>query len=224
MLDSKIAIRSIGMVHLTKSHTSRYLADEILKRFALFGMSTLQLASITTDNASNMTAMIDRFNEAYNEENADNDSGNSEDDDEAETSASATESEEPFVFSDVNELQAELDKVVSELESEETDDLMELLQEQIDYDSLLLDLEKMFADFTLNINSIRCVAHTLQLAVMEALNIDEFKLLIRLARVVCKELRKDSNIIELRENNVPFKMPRIDCDTRWNSIYLMVCN
>lgn len=222
MLDSKIAIRSIGMVHLTKSHTSRHLADKILERLSLFGISTSQLISITTDNASNMTAMIDRFNEAYNEENADNDSGDSEDDEEVVASANA--SEEPFVFSDVNELQASLDKVVSEMESEETDDLMELLQEQIDYDALLLDLEKMFAEFTLNINSIRCAAHTLQLAVMEALNIDEFKLLIRLARVVCKELRKDSNIIELRENKVPFKIPRIDCDTRWNSIYIMVCN
>lgn len=224
MFDSEITIRSIGMVHLTKSHTSQHLADKILERLSLFGICTSQLISITTDNASNMTAMIDRFNEAYNEENADNDKSDSEDDDEVEASASATESDAPFVFSDMVELQANLDKVVSELESEETDDLMALLEEQINYDSLLLDLEKMFADFTLNINSIRCAAHTLQLAVMEALNIDEFKLLIRLARVVCKELRKDSNIIELRQNKIIFKIPRIDCDTRWNSIYIMVCN
>lgn len=70
---------------------------------------------------------------------------------------------------------------------------------------------------------MRCgAAHTLQLAIMDALGITEFDLLFRLARAVCKQLRKESNINELKEMKIKCKVPRIECDTRWNSIYLMV--
>lgn len=64
MLDSHIVIRSIGMIDLTAAHTAEYIATEILERLKLFGIKTTQLISITTDNATNMTAMIQRFNEA----------------------------------------------------------------------------------------------------------------------------------------------------------------
>lgn len=119
------------------------------------------------------------------------------------------------------ELTGVLRDVVQQLEIEDSEDIVELLQVHPDFNVLLRELEEIFAGETLNINSIRCAAHTLQLAIMEALGIDEFDLLIRLARAVCKELRKDCNIHELEEKNIRFKFPRIDCKTRWNSIYIM---
>lgn len=229
MLGSNIAIRSIGMIHLTTSHTSRHIASVIYERLEFFGIKISQLISITTDNAPNMTAMIDRCNEAFNEDTTVNDTSDSDDEDCNDSGANQdhenrADSQAPFIFMNKGGLEAILRDVVQQMESEDSDDVMELLQlqDQPNPDKLLRELEEIFEGQTMNINSIRCAAHTVQLAVMDALDIDEFKLLIRLVRVVCKELRKDSKILELREQKIRSKMPRIDCATRWNSIHLMV--
>lgn len=226
MLDSHIAIRSIGMIHLTSSHTAEHIANVIHERMEMFGISNSQLISITTDNASNMTAMIERFNEAYNENVAESESSDSEVEDSnvagARCNTNETYFQTSYSFLDKEELTGILRDVIQQMEFENSEDLSELLQVHPDFNVLLRDLEEIFAGETLNINSIRCAAHTLQLAIMDALGIDEFDLLVRLARAVCKELRTDSNITELRQNNIRFKIPRIDCKTRWNSIYIMV--
>lgn len=221
MLGSEITIRSIGMIHLTSSHTAKNIAEVIFERMNSFGIKCSQLVSITTDNARNMTAMMNRFNEAFDEENA---HGSDTDDSDGEdcNNARAYIPQTPFVCSNEGDLDAILIDVVQQAEEDDSDDLLELLDESPNFSAIFRELEEILSGQTININCIRCAAHTLQLAIMDALGITEFDLLIRLARAVCKQLRKESNVNELKEMKIKCKVPRIECDTRWNSIYLMV--
>lgn len=107
-------------------------------------------------------------------------------------------------------------------EPECNEEILLLLDNRLDCEKLLRDLENLIDEHTLNISGIRCAAHTLQLAVQSALKIADFQILVRLCRAVCRELRKTSRVHELRDNRIPFKVPRYDCKTRWNSTYLMV--
>lgn len=93
---------------------------------------------------------------------------------------------------------------------------------QPNIDSLLEEIVKIIGAKSWLILSIRCGAHPLQLAVMDALKSGDFGFLIHLCREVSKELRKSGTRVELSENGIPFKMPRIDVETRWNSTHNMV--
>lgn len=239
IIDSRVVIRSIGMIPLQTSHTALHIAAAIEERLQCFGITTKQLISITTDNASNMQALVERFNVAFGEETADadeesigNESGDDAMTDENELIADETNQDmeinfQPqLVFTNDEEVSTFIEQVVDEMELNETecnDDLLQLLGDQPDCDELLRDLEEILATQGLNINNIRCAAHTLQMAVKGAISVAEFKNLIRLCRAVCKELRKNSNQLELRQNKISFQTPGLDCKTRWDSIYSMVC-
>lgn len=75
------------------------------------------------------------------------------------------------------------------------------------------------------VNGINCAAHTLQLAVKDAIaqlpachaNV------LRLAAKVCKFLRKESTKNEARNLGIKIKLPSMDTPTRWSSTYIMVC-
>lgn len=63
MFDSRIVVRSIGMVNLTTKHTGENLANVIRERLATVGVKTSQVIAVTTDNGTNMKSMIDRLND-----------------------------------------------------------------------------------------------------------------------------------------------------------------
>lgn len=75
------------------------------------------------------------------------------------------------------------------------------------------------------INGVNCAAHTLQLAIKNAL----FKLgsqqanIIKLCRDVCKFIRQQNTIYEMEKRGIKKKFPALDVETRWSSTYLMVC-
>lgn len=75
-------------------------------------------------------------------------------------------------------------------------------------------------------HSIKCAAHTLQLAVKDALNDidDEDAEVINLSKEVSKQLRLHSIRNELKEAKIKIVLPKLDVETRWNSTYLMVRN
>lgn len=231
MLGSTITVRTIGMINLTASHTAQHIATEILNRLSLFEIKTTQLIAVTTDNASNMTAMIQRFNEMFGQDTDIVDDNVSDVDDfHEEIDFINHENAEwvgDFQFHLANEAEVNtgISTVVEEMESadpEHSEDLVSIIDDFSQYEKLLQDLEALLAKHTLNINGIRCAAHTLQLAVQSALKVPEFQILIRLCRAVCKELRKSSRRYELDKKNIACKIPRIDCKTRWNSTYTMV--
>lgn len=70
---------------------------------------------------------------------------------------------------------------------------------------------------------VRCVAHSLQLAIHSALkSLPSVTTFINLCRAVAKSLRKESLVNDLKEKTVYTKHPTLDCITRWSSIHLMV--
>lgn len=224
---SSIIIRSIGMVHLTQSHTAAYLAEQLLDRLKLFDIKIAQIIAITADNARNMTAMINLMNDIFDEE-CNTDESSSDDEIDANENDhnidNVQENDEYGILdvsgsSDVNTL---INNALEELELDADNMPPSPIQQTIDLDDLVHNLEEIFTQKTLNINGIRCAAHTLQLAVMDALKAKNFQLLICLCRAVAKELRKQSIVHELRDRQINFKIPSIDCITRWNSIYKMV--
>ena len=74
-----------------------------------------------------------------------------------------------------------------------------------------------FVEFTSRpmLRGLRCAAHTLQLAVDDALKQSSLKSDIAKARHVCKILRNPSIIVILKK--LKRKKPILDCVTRWHS-------
>lgn len=226
MLDSSVVIRSIGMMHLDSSHTARHIADKIFEQLKIFEIKSTQLIAITTDNASNMTAMVNRFNVMFDQDDVENDDHGDEHNAENEQ---VGEIEIDFQIQlglrNEDEIRDVISNIVDEMELEDptcNEDLISIINDEPYTEKLLRELEDMTEKNTLNINGIRCAIHTSQLAVRSAMNDKEFQTLISLCRAVCKELRKNTNINELRNKNIRFKIPRIDCTTRWNSSHGMV--
>lgn len=246
MVDFEVIIRSIGMVSLTQRHTGEYLATVILKQLKLFEIKTSQLIAITTDNGTNMTTMIQHLNDAFGKDDddddvvgddivgddaVDSDSSVYDDDCNDEDGANADLAERELETNDFQfnlsrdtDYDAILKNFVHEMEIEEmcNNTALQVLEIETNFDSAMEEMQTIIDSQTMNIYSIRCAAHTLQLAVMNGLATSDFTAIIQLCRAVCKELRNNLNKIELRENNIPFKAPRIDVKTRWNSTYSMV--
>lgn len=221
MTDFRIVTREIGMIDLTVRHTGEYLASVIRERLARLGIKTSQLVAVTTDNATNMTSMIECLNKAFGEDE------DTIDNDETNRNASNGDRQEKFpqfIFSDANDYDAMLKNYLADMEIEElcTDNSLDV-ETQANLDSILQEINSIIGSQSLNIHGIRCVIHTVQLGVIKALGVDEFKAIIQLARGVCKELRKNTSRVELLTQGILLKTPHIDVKTRWNSTYVMVC-
>lgn len=217
--NGRIIIRSIGMIQLTKSHTGELIKTEIFKCLEVFGVTSEQVISFTTDNGSNMIAAVKLINkeiDAFDENERDMDT----DAEDLPSNVVLTE----------KDLEIEVNDVLEEYHSAPTDDsdnavdplVLEMLDETSHYIELLTELENEFATQTLKSNGIRCAAHVLQLAVKDALKTKSIMALIKICRTVCKLLRSKKYIFELQKNNIAFKLPRLDCITRWSSTYRMV--
>lgn len=75
-----------------------------------------------------------------------------------------------------------------------------------------------------SVNGINCAAHTLQLAVKDALNLlhVDHKNVIKLTREVVKFIRKESTRNDIRNRGLNLKLPSMGVETRWSSTYMMV--
>lgn len=190
--------RTIGMTHLTSSHTAKYIADKMDDQLNLFDIKMPQVITITADNARNMTAMIDHCNEMFGVESNLDESDDCSD--EGETvdcpNNAAIEDEihrafqQQFNLMSDEDIEKLINGITNEMETEENErGEAPIEDDDIDPESLLRDLQELCTDKTLNINGIRCAAHTLQLAVLYALKMHDYSLLIMLCRAASKELR-----------------------------------
>lgn len=77
-----------------------------------------------------------------------------------------------------------------------------------------------------DITGVNCAAHTLQLAIKDALKRlpIQHENIIGLCRNVAKQLRRKSSqaIYKSENHSENYKIPRIDVATRWGYTYLMV--
>lgn len=226
--NGRTEVRSIGMLKMNSSCTGENTLNVLLDLLDSFGIEKSHVVSVTTDNAANLTLMVKMLNETVERESEENNQMETEDnagstDPENENSGSC-DSNSQFHFDDIESEIREAIESTQPDDSDSDEELDELLNDEDVYVILIEALANKFASSTLTVNGVNCAAHTLQLAVMAALKDKRLNInnLIKLCRLVCKTLRKMSYQYILQENGISFKIPRLDCRTRWSSTYYMV--
>lgn len=212
---------AIGMRELKKSHTAKHLADVLLEILAEYEILLKQIISITTDNGSNMLAMVKDVERILLQQ------------EDISSYAPECEGEQPNGQTQIeqrNQNDENVDIEIDELLKNSIDGnvLDELLEDVNIYEDLfekfVSDLQNQTGNHSLFVNSIKCAAHTIQLAVRDALKMmsKSDRNVIELSRMVAKFLRKESTKNEKREVGITSILPGLDVETRWSSTYLMV--
>lgn len=225
ILNGERKVRSIGMVELLEAHTGKYIAKVIIDRLKEFGISLCQILTITTDNASNILKMVrDIQHHLQSEINCarqlfPNDQNESRED---ETTNEDTDALIEQVLSSKRNTD---DEAISD--DEAIARLCEEVQCNENHSTLLNNMTSAMASSGAdmwNVTSVHCAAHTLQLAVKDALSkLDKsFTNVIDLCRDVSKFLRLKSTSTALKAINMDHIIPRLEGITRWGSTYLMV--
>lgn len=191
-----IQVRTLDVLELNDRHTAEYLTEQILGVLEPYGISLRHLLCVTTDNASNMRATVNRLkmfqdlllNEDLdllnctdgNASLAEDDDSNPEDDPETGESG-----DEEVAADKCEELPAGRSKVVEGI-----------------------------------LQGVRCAEHTLQLAVSDTMKQPSVKASLSQLRAAIKLLRKQpyKNMFKLSNR----KKPKLDCPTRWGSTYAMM--
>lgn len=222
--DGTTKVRSIGMVELKKSHTGANLAAELKKCLDEYKIKLRQVVAITRDNAANMGRTIREINIFC--ENAMYNASDQQLVDrvaQPQMSESTATNEQPDDNTDT-----EIASLLEDLSEVEEEILDHLLDDSNDYENLLSELVKDFqAKYGANpiyVNSVNCAAHTLQLAVHDALKMlkQPHINVINLCRYSAKFLRKQCSIHDMEENDIKVIFPRLDTKTRWSSTYYLV--
>lgn len=202
VFDGRMVVRNIGILEILDSHCSLNLMNEIMTRLHFFGIEKSRLIGITSDNAPNMLATVKRFN-THNEGDAD-----------------GVDDEDNLEVDEDNDGE----ELMTESEIEKKAMLDQLLDDNQEYTALIESHLSKYAKETMDIYGIKCAAHTLQLVVLKAINTSEYGHLIASFRNVCKHLRKPTSIRLMKQNGIRIWLPRLDVETRWSSLYRMVCD
>lgn len=226
MFDGQPRVRSIGIVELHQSHTGLYLAEKVIEILTEYDIETMQVISITTDNGSNVLKMVHDVEhlQAINQQKSHVEQNVAECDPPAEGESSADSS----TLSD-----AEIAAVLAQPESvTDVDDAIDELFDSVEStanQNLLSDLceemRKKDVNALWDITGVNCVAHTLQLAIKDAMKkiAKKHKNVIELCRKVTKILRVKSTMNEANNAGVKYNWPHLENDTRWCSLFMMVC-
>lgn len=217
--DGEIVTRSIGMIRSLASNTGANVLNILTELLNSFGIDKSHIVSVTTDNASNLSLMVKMLNEnvVYGAT-------------ETEAASSNCMQQGSHEHFDINDIDEEIREAIANCQccdnadSDSDEELDSILNDEEDYETLIEHLKNDYATHTITVNGIKCAAHTLQLAVRDAMMDKQLNigLVIDLCREVCKSLRKQSYLYLLEENNISVKSPRLDCKTRWSSTYNMV--
>lgn len=169
------------------------------------------MKSITTDNAANVVAIVDNFDEDM---------------------LCAIEEEEENSMQQPIELAPveNIDNPVSEdeiralsLRMIEDEALEAYLDDSGEYEDLLKKvIDDLPHHFNENMVNVRCGAHTLHLIVRGAIKKSNLKELVTVCRGVVKSLRKEAFVRESRHRNLQYSLPHLNVKTRWDSDYTMV--
>ncbi|XP_055316919.1 uncharacterized protein LOC129576237 [Sitodiplosis mosellana] len=217
-----VKVVAIGMRELKKSHTAEYLAEVLIEVLSEYEITLEQVISITTDNGSNMLAMVKEVEDILFKLRGDSSTQPSESEKQCEQSQ--TQSAEPSENDD--SIDKDIDHLLKTTMDE--DALDELLGDVDFYENLFEKLVAKLRNETGNqslfVNSIKCAVHTIQLAVKDALKFlsTQDQNVVDLCRLVAKFLRKQSTQNEMREEGLTSILPCLDVKTRWSSTYLLI--
>lgn len=175
-IESGPVIRTIGMVPLTKRHTSQNIYSSTKQSLQTFELEPNQIIASTTDNAYNVVNVSDH-------------------------------------------LDADCTDHLSNEGYSLDDNLFSILNDEF-YSDLLERMRPIMENENPHVTFVPCGAHTLQLAVNEALKKDQFSEEIDFVKDCVKTLRTQVYVNLLREKNL--KQAVLNHDIRWNYTYLMV--
>lgn len=213
LIDGKHKVRSIGMIELHHRHTAVYLAEVLCTRLDLYEINLKQIFTITTDNAANVQKMIRDVDSILKKK------------------ISVVEN---LPLGHLPQTIQTDDEISQFLASEDmaTDDeaIMLVFSEAIPdmFNNLLAEMSEKVTSITPNVfwtvESIKCAAHKAQLAIKDAVkNLDQsHRNVIALARQVAKTLRLEGVRNEMRNIGLQYDIPRMEIETRWGYLYLMV--
>lgn len=213
IIDGEHKVRSIGMIQLHQSHTAVYLADVLCNRLKFFEINLKQIFTITTDNAANVQKMIRDVDTILKKK------------------ISVVEN---LPFNQLSQC-TQTDDEISELLANEEDitdeeNIMAVFNEAIPeiYQKLLSNMCEQMATRAPNVlwtvESIKCAAHKAQLGIKDSVQklSQNDRNIIALTRQVAKILRTESIRNEMRAMEMQYNIPRMDIETRWGYLHLMV--
>lgn len=221
--NGKFTLFSIGIVELHAAHTGLHLAKVCIDRLKEYGIHTRKVISVTRDNGANVCKMvrdmhIDLQNSVANA---------------SETQPQLTSPSRPSNSSvERQTIDDNIAKLLAEAENISDEDALTSVFENgllRDHELLLnnisTEMQNHGFDVHYDITGVNCAAHTLQLAITDALKAipSSQKNVIELIRRVAKILRLSSSMHQIIEAGLNYKRPRLDCVTRWGSMYEMVC-
>lgn len=218
LLGGELKVISLGMLQLEKAHTGAYLAEVCVDCLQKYEIAIRKVITITRDNGANVTKMVrDMHTDLQNSA-----SENVPDLKSPKKTANATENSE--TDNDIAQLLAEVGEISDE---EALDNVFEnafLAEHQRVLENVAAELRNKGFDTKYDITGVNCAAHTLQLAILDALKAipQTQKNMIELVRRIAKLLRLPKSEQQVKEAGIRYKRPRLDVVTRWGSMYQMV--
>lgn len=225
------------MQELKQRHKGTYLSSITEKCIKDFDCELIQVISLTTDNGSNMKTLLKCLNDHLSKESIDNESDNADCTSSKQSETNEIEYGEDSTINEGYDYDNEIAHVLNEIDENDEAELDLLLYGDyteededwnfIDYSmnaDLVQSMENIMNRQLFFVNGINCSAHTVQLAVMDALKLltDENLNVISLARAVVKFIRKEGTRNESRNRGLKIILPALDIKTRWSSTYIMV--
>lgn len=208
---------SLGIIELHVAHTGLNLAAICIARLKEYEINIRKVISATRDNGANVRKMIrDMHIDLQNSVSHAQAQVNS--------SSHPKNSENETTDDSIAELLAEAENITDE------DALASVFENAMlqDHNRLLnqinVEMQNQGFDVQYDITGVNCAAHTLQLAINDALKAipTRQKNVIELIRRVAKILRLSKSKQQIIEAGIDYKRPRLDCVTRWGSMYEMV--
>lgn len=217
----ELKIRTLGLFELTTNHTGLFLASELYEHLKSYGIEKRQLFTISRDNGANVVKMVNDFN-AIDDSHATNIEEHRRN-----TCMASRSLFTDFDGIDETNVDSEIEKMLANVvTSEEALDIL-FYQEEIESNATLL--ESTSSEFIGNeeiadVTGISCACHDAQLGINYGLSRLNYRHsnVISLAREVTKVLARSTTSYEMKEVNIKYNLPRIDCKTRWGSTYRMV--
>lgn len=205
--NGKVLLKNLGVIEIFQRHTSEHLKEILIFNLHRFRINTEfnnQIYCITTDNGANMIKLSKLMNESCLGTNT------SESDDVQAGPSSVEANESNNLCEDFNS-EYNYDDETSELEHTFTNQVTTVLREQF------MNAGESSGH---EIGIVRCAAHTLQLALLDACKDETTCSLITSGREVVRRLRTPQFVRLLRQNYK--NVPKLDCTTRWHSTIDMV--
>lgn len=196
---------TVGMVPLSQSHKAPYIVETLLNCLKIYDIQFQHIFAMVSDNAANMiaaTKQLENFILADQIQTEENDSVLPE----FNNNQNLSEQRQQEILDEINEMQQ----------------LSLILCEEDNYEQLFEEVIGELSKHTTLVITIRCAAHSIQLAVRDAIKISSFKSILTLCKYITQKLHTQEYKYTASQANIKFTLPHMSCDTRWDADYDMV--